>query len=72
MSKTYITAQGDTWDYIAYTQLGSGWLAHKLHECNFYLLDYIVFPAGIKVHIPDVDDDEADSTQDSLPPWRRS
>lgn len=63
----YTTVQGDTWDSIAYKVYGSGneILAGELMKCNWDLLDYFVFPAGLEVQIP-----EQVQKADDLPPWR--
>lgn len=66
--RTYTTKQGDTWDSIAYTQLGSGSHTDKLMSLNMDKVDYFIFPAGVTVNIPEVDENTASST---LPPWKR-
>lgn len=65
MGYTYTTAQGDMWDSIAYEQLGTENHMGTLIENNPDLVDFVVFPAGIEVEIPDVD-----TTQSDLPSWR--
>ena len=40
MSKTYTTVQGDRWDSVAYTQLGSCTLAPRLMAANSQYLNY--------------------------------
>lgn len=54
ISYIYTTSQGDTWDSIAYEQLGNEFLVHKLFACNPSLLDYLIFPEGIDINIPDL------------------
>ncbi len=65
--KSYITIQGDTWDMIAKKVYGNEKCLDILMQSNFPLLDYLVFPAGIEVLIPDKPPDR----QENLPIWRR-
>ena len=61
MSRIYITVQGDMWDSIAYSQLGSTAHTDSLIAAN---------PAGIQLILPDLDDvRQASST---LPPWKEA
>ena len=64
---TYTTKQGDMWDGIAYTQMGSSDHTGKLLQQNLRYSSYYTFPAGIVLQIPDVEEEEADS----LPPWKK-
>lgn len=68
MSKTYTTVQGDMWDAIAYTQLGSVAHTDKLINANLAYRQYFIFPAGIVLILPDVDENTAG---DTLPPWKQ-
>lgn len=66
MAATYTTAQGETWDEIAYKIYGSEGYAGVLMAGNYPFLDILVFSAGTVLDIPDLpeyDDEE-------LPPWR--
>lgn len=65
MSKKYVTKLGDMWDKIAYEQMGSENYMGELIQNNYDLIDYVVFPSGIEINIPDIDD-----TQTELPSWR--
>ena len=47
MSKTYTTIQGDMWDSIAFSQLGSEAYTDRLMNLNPQYLGYYTFPAGI-------------------------
>lgn len=62
----YITNSGDMWDKIAHEQMGSENFMNQLIEENQELIDIVVFPAGIEVAVPEVDD-----TQTEMPPWRQ-
>ncbi|MDX8367786.1 tail protein X [Cytobacillus sp. IB215665] len=55
MTKTYITVQGDTWDIIAYKQLGSEYSLPILLEANKEHRSTVIFSGGIKLDIPKVD-----------------
>ena len=54
----YKTVQGDTWDLIAKKQYGDEKQLDILMMNNFSLLNYVVFPAGIVVDIPELSDEE--------------
>ena len=64
---TYTTVSGDTWDSIAHKQMGNALLAAELMEENIEHISYTIFPAGITLNIPDVEE----SFSDNLPPWKR-
>ena len=68
--KTYRTIQGDTWDIIAYhvyeTQ-GREKRMDELLEANPEYREYVKFPAGIILTIPEIDN----AISESLPPWKR-
>lgn len=65
MAKLYSTISGDTWDGIAYKTMGDGYLMDLLIAENPQHSDILVFPAGVELTIPDVEDE----TSDTLPPW---
>lgn len=65
--KTYTTIQGDMWDSIAYHQLGDCHYTDQLMNANISLLEYVIFPAGIVLTLPDV----KVSPVSLLPPWKR-
>lgn len=64
----YRTVQGDTWDLIAKKQYGEEKKLDLLMSHNFSLLDYVVFPAGICMTIPELSEEE----QQGLPEWRKT
>jgi phage tail protein X len=66
--REYKTISGDTWDKIAFTQLGDEKLAVKLIETNIKHVETVIFPAGVILVIPDI---AVDSTSSNLPPWKR-
>ncbi len=65
MAGIYITSQGDMWDKIAFEQMGSEDYMGDLIQCNYHLIDYVIFPSGVQVAIPEIDD-----TQMEIPSWR--
>ena len=64
---TYTTVQGDMWDSIAFTQLGSEAYAGDLMLKNQAYLDYYTFPAGIVLTLPE----ETTELPSALPPWKQ-
>ena len=69
-TKTTSTIMGDTWDTIALRIYGNVLRAQDLMEAreNRPLLDYQVFPAGVTVAIPEIEETTA---TDDLPEWRK-
>lgn len=65
--KTYRTVQGDMWDSIAFTQLGSGAYTDRLMNLNRQYLKYHIFPAGIVLTLPEPEK----KVMTTLPPWKR-
>lgn len=64
----YTTKSGDTWDLIAYEQMGSCDYVAKLMDANRAYVNTAIFSAGVVLTVPDISADETIST---LPPWRR-
>lgn len=67
MSKNYTTISGDMWDRIAYTQMGSVLYTDKLIKANADYAAMFVFPAGVVLTIPEVEEKQSME----LPPWKR-
>lgn len=67
MAKTYTTKQGDTWDGIALQQMGSEKYMNQLIEANSQNNQWVVFPAGVVLVVPEV----TMATATTLPPWKR-
>ena len=65
--KTYTTVQGDTWDSVAYQQMGSVARTKDLMWANRQYLDFYTFPAGVVLTIPDV----APELSETAPPWKK-
>ncbi len=64
---TYTTKQGDMWDAIAYTQLGSASHTDQLMAQNQQYLGYYAFPAGIVLELPEI----TETVSPLLPPWKQ-
>lgn len=67
MTKTYTTISGDMWDKIAYEQMGSVLYMDKLIKANVKYAALYIFPAGVVLTIPAVEDEPSME----LPPWKR-
>ena len=67
MSK-YTTKSGDTWDLIAYEQMGSCSYVAKLIDANRAHVNTAIFSAGVVLTVPEI---PAGETISALPPWRR-
>ena len=67
MAKTYTTVQGDMWDSIAYTQMGSTDYTDRLLNLNRQYRMYYTVPAGIVLILPELEK----NILDTLPPWKR-
>lgn len=67
---TIKTIQGDTWDTIAKRVYGDERNAQELMEAreNIRLLDYEIFPGGVTVATPELEEETAAS---DLPDWRK-
>lgn len=62
----YVTNQGDTWDKIAYSVYGNELYADKLILANIKYVGFFIFPAGITLTIPEVEDE----IEENVPEWR--
>ena len=62
---TYSTISGQTWDMISKEIYGTELKVGVLMEANPKLLDIFIFPANVKLNVPEVDEENTD-----LPPWR--
>ena len=67
MRNTYTTISGDMWDKIAYEQMGSVLHTDRLIRANAEYAELFVFPAGVVLTIPEVEDE----VNMELPPWKR-
>lgn len=62
----YITTQGDTWDKIAKEAYNDESKIGILMEFNFDYLDTFIFDSGVKIVIPELEEEE----ETDLPDWR--
>lgn len=65
MAKYHTTVTGEMWDMLSYRYYGSEHLFPVLIDANPDYADVIVFSAGVKLVIPDVDTTETAP----VPPW---
>ena len=68
LAKTYTTRSGDTWDLIAYEQLGACNYVNLLIESNSQYVNTAIFSAGAVLTLPEI---TAENRTENLPPWRR-
>lgn len=68
MSNTYKTVSGDTWDSVAFSQLGGCEHTAALMKANLDAIGTTIFNAGKILVLPEV---SKLTTTDKLPPWRR-
>lgn len=72
MAKVYTTISGDTWDMVAYRAYGKELFADKIMEANRDKLEYMIFPDGIQLVIPDQDSLETRTVSSDAPEWRKA
>ncbi len=68
--QTYTTISGDTWDMIAYKVYRREMWADKLMEANPAYVDYMIFPAGIVLNVPEVAAYTDSEVASDAPEWR--
>lgn len=66
----YKTTQGDTWDVVAKKLLGNEMYMSELIRANPDCQEYVIFPAGIELNVPEVEKTTAQE-ESMLPPWKR-
>ncbi|WP_044736657.1 hypothetical protein [Geobacillus kaustophilus] len=52
----YVTKKGDTWSKIAYEQYGGEYLMTVLLDHNQQYRDIVVFPHGITLEVPGIEE----------------
>lgn len=67
MPRYYTTIQGDMWDGIAVKVYGDEGYMRELLKANPKYDDYHIFPANVKLVLPDINT----SVPSILPPWKR-
>jgi len=68
LADTYTTRSGDTWDLIAYEQLGACNYVNLLIEANPKYVNTAIFSAGAVLALPEI---TTENRTENLPPWRR-
>lgn len=68
MDNAYTTKSGDTWDLIAFEEMGSCRYMDILMNANREHVQTAIFPAGVTLVIPLV---PKNGRVKSLPPWKR-
>lgn len=64
----YFTVQGDTFDSISKKVYGTEKYTKNILKANIEYVDVVIFSENIELEVPDI---EIDSSNDSLPLWRR-
>lgn len=68
MNNFYTTIQGDTWDSISLKVYGDEKYMYKLIDNNHKYNAFVIFPANIKLEIPELIKNE----KIIFPPWRKT
>ncbi len=63
---TVKTNLGDTFDTVAFRELGSCRHTEKLINANRKYVDTVIFKAGVELELPDITNER----KVKLPPWR--
>lgn len=63
---TVKTNLGDTFDTVAFRELGSCRHTEKLIDANRQYVDTVIFKAGVELELPDITNER----KVKLPPWR--
>lgn len=61
--RQYETVSGDTFDVVAHKIWGDAKRAGELMQANFAALEYLVFPAGVSLKVPEDGDISAARNQ---------
>lgn len=64
----YITQDGDRWDLIAWKVYGNSKLYNVLLEANAIYRRTVIFSAGVKLIIPEIENLE--EVKEVSPPWQ--
>lgn len=68
---TYVTQQGDTWDVISKRLFDGEHFMDELIKANIEHRKVVIFPYGVRLTVPEIDDTSKDSNA-NLPPWKRA
>jgi phage tail protein X len=71
MDKAYITQSGQTWDQIALELYGDEHHCEAIMDANPDKLDYLIFPTGVKLKLPEDESFLETQLSENYPEWRR-
>ncbi len=65
----YTTKEGDMWDFIAWVVYQDELKVQELMQAteNYGILEYYIFPAGVKVWCPAIEEED---DEEETPSWR--
>lgn len=63
----YYTKSGETFDLIAFRELGDCKYTAELMDANRDKLNYAIFPADVELNLPEI---KVEPTKLKLPAWR--
>lgn len=66
--REYVTVQGDTWDIVSLKVYASEMHLDKLIEANAAYREIVIFPAELKLLVPNI---SVSSISSTAPPWKR-
>lgn len=67
----HTTIDGERWDQIAAVYYGRADMFTKLIEANPDVPIYDVFPGGLTLNIPVVEEANVETDLERMPPWKR-
>lgn len=71
MDRVYITQSGQTWDQIALELYGDEHHCETIMDANPDKLDYLIFPAGVELKLPEDESFLETQLSENYPEWRR-
>lgn len=71
MKKVYITNSGQTWDQIALELYGDEHYCEKIMDENLDKLEYLIFPAGVELKLPEDETFREENYSENYPEWRK-
>lgn len=67
----YLTQQGDRWDTIAFKAYGDATMIKPIIDANREVYLTEIVPAGSRILVPIIENEETTTSADMLPPWKR-
>lgn len=71
MPETYTTKQGDTFESIAWFQMGDSNRMTDIIRENREYMETAIFEAGVVLTLPDMESGAVSGTDSTTPPWRK-